>query len=92
MPFTPNDAQTLIRIARRAPLAHMDEAEAVAGLLTQFAEWANEQFAPPPNKPVSIREPEPDPIPSRPPVDGTIPSAAALRAAGIPVPEGHPIP
>ena len=73
--FAAKDAQSLIIIARRAPLQHMDEAEAVANLLARFAAWANAQLH---AGDVGL------------PTDPETPTAAALRAAGIPVPEGHP--
>lgn len=34
----------VIAIARRAPLANMEEAEAVAALLKQFAEYAKKEL------------------------------------------------
>ena len=37
--FTHQDAAALIRIARRAPLANMDEAQALQNLLDRFTDF-----------------------------------------------------
>lgn len=41
------DFADMIRLARRAPLTNMDEAEAVAGLLQRFAAFVDSQLRPP---------------------------------------------
>ena len=73
-PFTSEDAQSIIALVRRGPLQNMQEAEAVAAILARFAEWVNAKL----NPPAASLPPE------------QIPTAAALRAAGLPVPDGHP--
>lgn len=42
MTLTNEDFANMIRLARRAPLANMDEAEAAAALLQRFAAFAME--------------------------------------------------
>jgi len=79
--FTPRDAQSVIQIARSAPLQNMDAAEAVNELLARFAVWANEHFnhnqAP---TEAQERRSEPTPDPATPRIR---PTAEALRAIGL---------
>lgn len=42
--MTEADFANLIRLARRAPLQNMDEAEAAAALLQRFAAFANAEL------------------------------------------------
>jgi hypothetical protein len=76
-PFTAQDANNLIQIARSAPLQNMAAAEAVNALLTKFAAFANEWFSPP--KPAAPIGP-PDPI-----VDPLVPTRLGMIKAGIQV-------
>lgn len=41
------DFANIIRLARRAPLTNMDEAEQAAALLQRFAQFANDYLNPP---------------------------------------------
>jgi hypothetical protein len=39
IPFSREDAQSILNIIRRAPLANLDEAESLSGSLRRFADY-----------------------------------------------------
>lgn len=79
--FTPNDANAIIQLIRQRKLKHLDEAEAVIGLLTRFAQWANERFVHN-QAPTEAQERRSEPTPT-PAIPRIRPTAEALRAIGL---------
>jgi hypothetical protein len=80
--FTPDDAQAIVNICRSAPLPHLDEAQRRMALLSKFVAWCNDIFEP---TPLAPRQPaqEPDKRLNGAVEDPRVPTAAAMRAAGI---------
>ncbi len=45
-PFSAQDAQALVQLARRAPLPNMEVAEQAAAVIERFANWYSAQMPP----------------------------------------------